>query len=85
MSYGSNPGGTIAEVNAEFDAFLRDKFPNDAFNPDVTLSDTYCFDVHLSYDWNNYDSTPMYLAILEFVLSHFSAGYGIDLHIYHSP
>ena len=86
MSYGSNPKGTREEVEDKFNTFLREKFPNDAFNPTVSLSqEEYTLDVRLDYQWNNYDSTPMYLAILEFVLAHFSVDYGIDLHVYHSP
>jgi hypothetical protein len=87
MSNGSNPKGTREEVEEQFDTFLREKFPEDAYNPSVCLrtDGVYDFDVRLDYKWNNYDSTPMYMAILEFVLKHFSAGYGIDIHVYHSP
>lgn len=86
MSYGCNPKGPIDEIQANFDTFLREKFPEDRFTPIVTLEkQMYVFDVRLDYSWNNYDCTPMYLAILEFALSHFSADYGIDLSIYHAP
>lgn len=90
MSYGNNPKGSIDEINAEFDAFLREKFPEGAVSPSVERypvngKQRYTFDVRLPYSWNNYDSTPMYLAILEYVLLHFSGDYGIDLHIYKSP
>lgn len=88
MSYGYNPKGTREEIQAEFDRFLRGKFPDDTFTLAVELQrdkEMYVFDVHMCYKWNNYDSTPMYLAILEYVLSHFSADYGIDISIYHNP
>jgi hypothetical protein len=87
MSYGSNPKGTPQEIEREFDTFLRGKYPEARMTPSVCLNadDTYDFDVRLDYAWNNYDSTPMYMAILEYVLKHFSAGYGIDMHIYRSP
>jgi|SRR5882672_12972376 len=86
MSSGHNPNGTIDEIATQFDTFLREKFPGAAFNPGVRFRvDKYEFDVYMDYAWNNYDSTPMYLAILEFVLSHFSVDYGVDLHVYHSP
>lgn len=92
MSEGCNPKGTITEINEQFDTFLRGKFPDDAFSPEVRLQDAYkqpyqeyIFDVRLAYNWNGYDSTPMYLAILEYILTHFSAGYGIDMRVYHSP
>lgn len=88
MSHGCNPKGTSEEIDADFDAFLRSKFPDDAFNPSVTLNEQdeqYDFDVYMDYGWNGYDSTPMYLTILDYVLSHFSVDYGIDMHVYHAP
>ena len=82
MSSGCNPKGTIAEIEAEFDAFLREKFPEEAFNPSVQLRDQeYTFDVYMDYR----DSSHLYLAICEFVLDHFSVDYGIDMHVYHAP
>jgi len=88
MSYGSNPKGTRDEVQEGFDTFLRGKYSEDVFTPTVSLNESdgvYTFDVRLDYKWNNYDDTPMYLAIMEYVLTHFSTNYGIDIHVYHSP
>jgi hypothetical protein len=82
MSSGCNPKGTIAEIEAEFDAFLREKFPDEAFNPSVSLRDQeYTFDVYMGYR----DSRLLHLAILEYVFDHFSDNYGIDMHVYHVP
>lgn len=84
MSYGSNPKGTIAEIEAAFKSFLHQKFPGETFNPSVTFREqeqVYDFDVYMHYR----DATHLYLAILEFVLEHFSIDYGIDAHIYHAP
>lgn len=88
MSYGSNPKGTREEVQEGFDEFLRGKFSVDVFTPTVSLNErdgVYDFDVRLDYAWNNYDSTPMYLAIMEYVLTHFSTNYGIDIQVYNAP
>lgn len=84
MSAGTNPKGTVEEINADFDTFLRGKFPDEVFTPSVTLNEQdeqYNFDVYMDYR----DTDLLYMAILDYVLSHFSADYGIDIHVYHSP
>ena len=84
MSYGYNPKGTSGQIEAEFDAFLREKFPTEVFNPSVTFDEQkqeYDFDIYMHYR----DSFHLYLAIFEYVLEHFSVDYGIEMYVYHSP
>ena len=93
MSYGCNPKGTREEIEERLWNELEQKFPKARAEFDCTVTageEAFTFDVrfgHYAEGFNRagYTTSEMYLALLAFVLDQFSADYGIDVHIYHSP
>ncbi len=93
MSYGCNPKGTREEIEDRLYAELLEKFPKSESVPVPTVSiseEEFEFDIRFAryakeFNEAGYEVQEMYLALLDFVLSHFSADYGIDIHVYHSP
>ena len=93
MSYGCNPKGTKEEIEAQLYAELLEKFPKAEGEFALTVyanTEEFDFDIrfgHYADGFNKagYEEQEVYLALLDFVLAHFSADYGIDIHVYHAP
>lgn len=93
MSHGCNPKGTREEIEDQLYGELLKRFPKAEGEFALTVSagkDEFGFDIrfgHYAEGFNRagYSDQEMYLALLDYVLDHFSADYGIDIHVYHSP
>jgi hypothetical protein len=80
MCYGRNPSGTREEIEANFVAFLCERYADCPFSPGVSVSDQYYgFDVQIGYHWTTEEQNRLYLAITEFVYSQFSHVDGIHV------
>lgn len=92
MQEGSNPKGTIKEIEDRFFEFLNKKFPLGGFGGGwVSFNDKngeYDFDVRMSsYSREfseHYPDADMYLAITEFIYREFSHHEGVNLKTYWS-
>ena len=90
MCEGSNPRGSIEEIEKDFFAFLSNRFPEGGFGGGwVSLKprgkeEWYDFDVRLFGYGKKVDVSAMYLAITEYIFSHFSHVDGIEMRTYWS-
>lgn len=90
MSHGSNPKGTMEEVDSRFFDFLNAKFPQGGFGRGgVSKSKRYDgkewwdFDVRMaSYSSEFGDKNEMYVAIFEFIVGEFGVVDGLDTQAY---
>lgn len=89
---GSNPHGTIEEIEERFFEFLHNKYPLGGFGRGwVSFDDKkqkYDFDVRMfkySLEFsNNYPDADMYLSIAEFIFKEFSHMEGVEMRTYWS-
>jgi len=90
---GSNPEGTIEEVEKRFYDFLNERFPKGGFGGGWvhynTSTHVYDFDVRmfrysLEFEDKGYELKDMWLAITEFIYGEFSHLEGIEMRTYWS-